>query len=105
MLLGCMRMTCDTPYILDPDVRDCPKLVELERILGDLLADRPQRKILIFSEWVRMLDLVRELAIEMGLDFAWHTGAVPQDRRRGRSIHGGCRRIAGSRRRGTSPLR
>ena len=82
MLLGCMRMTCDTPYILDPDVRDCPKLVELERILGDLLADRPQRKILIFSEWVRMLDLVRELAIEMGLDFAWHTGAVPQDRRR-----------------------
>ncbi|WP_136661429.1 DEAD/DEAH box helicase [Nitratireductor sp. XY-223] len=82
MLLGCMRMTCDTPYILDPDVRDCPKLVELERILGDLLADRPQRKVLIFSEWVRMLDLVRELAIEMGLDFAWHTGAVPQDRRR-----------------------
>ena len=82
MLLGCMRMTCDTPYILDPDVRDCPKLVELERILGDLLADRPQRKILIFSEWVRMLELVRELAIEMGLDFAWHTGAVPQDRRR-----------------------
>ena len=82
MLLGCMRMTCDTPYILDPDVRDCPKLEELERILGDLLADRPERKILVFSEWVRMLELVRELAIEMGLDFAWHTGTVPQARRR-----------------------
>jgi hypothetical protein len=82
MLLGCMRMTCDTPYILDSEVRDCPKLEELERILSDLLDDNPQRKIIIFSEWVRMLELVRELAGEMGLEFAWHTGSVPQDRRR-----------------------
>ncbi len=43
--------------------------MELERSLGDLPTDRPQRKILIFSEWVRMLELVRKLAIEMGLDF------------------------------------
>ncbi len=82
LLLGCMRMTCDTPYILDAEVRDCPKLEELERILGDLLDENPDRKILIFSEWVRMLDLVRELAVEMGLEFAWHTGSVPQARRR-----------------------
>jgi hypothetical protein len=82
VLLGCMRMTCDTPYILDPETRDCPKLEELEGILDDLLAEDPQRKIIIFSEWVRMLDLVRELAGEMGLEFAWHTGSVPQDRRR-----------------------
>jgi hypothetical protein len=82
VLLGCMRMTCDTPYILDPETRDCPKLEELEGILDDLLAEDPQRKIIIFSEWVRMLELVRELAGEMGLEFAWHTGSVPQDRRR-----------------------
>ncbi len=82
LLLACMRMTCDTPYILDADNRDCPKLEELERILGDLLAEDSGRKIIIFSEWVRMLELVRELALEMGLEFAWHTGSVPQDRRR-----------------------
>ena len=76
-----MRMICDTPYILDPAVRDCPKLEELERILGDLLAEEG-RKIIIFSEWVRMLELVRELAVEMGAEFAWHTGSVPQERRR-----------------------
>ena len=29
-----------------------------------------------------MLFLVRELAQEMGLEFAWHTGSVPQERRR-----------------------
>ena len=82
LLLGCMRMTCDTPYILDSDNRDCPKLEELERIVGDLMAEDGDRKIIVFSEWVRMLELVRELAVEMDLEFAWHTGSVSQDRRR-----------------------
>ena len=79
--LACMRMTCDTPYILDPKVRDCPKLEELERVLEEILEDG-DRKIIVFSEWVRMLDLVRERLGELDLDFALHTGSVPQNRRR-----------------------
>jgi hypothetical protein len=80
-LLACMRMICDTPYILDPACRASPKLDELENILAELLAE-PEKKIIIFSEWERMLELVRELAQEIGVEFAWHTGSVPQDRRR-----------------------
>jgi hypothetical protein len=79
--LACMRMTCDTTYILSPDNRECPKLHELEAVLGDLDV-RSQRKAIIFSEWQRMLELVRDLAKEMGLAFAWHTGEVPQQKRR-----------------------
>ena len=79
--LSCMRMLCDTPYILDPDCRDCPKLIELENILEELLADSAT-KIIIFSEWTRMLQLVRELTQKMGLGAAWHTGDVTQQRRR-----------------------
>ena len=79
--LACMRMICDTPAILDPNCRVCPKLEELEGVLGELLEDG-ERKLVVFSEWVRMLDLVRELAAEMGADCAWHTGEVPQLRRR-----------------------
>ena len=81
MLFACMRMVCDTPAILDPACRISPKLEELERILGDLL-EEPDRKIIVFSEWERMLELVRELAAEMGVETAWHTGSVPQQRRR-----------------------
>jgi len=79
--LACMRMVCDTPAILDPECRICPKLEELEGVLGDLLED-PDRKIIVFSEWERMLQLARELAREMGVEAAWHTGSVRQDRRR-----------------------
>jgi hypothetical protein len=81
MLLACMRMVCDTPAILDPACRISPKLEELEGILGDLL-DEPERKVIVFSEWERMLTMVRELAGEMGVDAAWHTGSLPQQRRR-----------------------
>ena len=81
MLLACMRMICDTPAILDPTCRVSPKLEELEGILSDLL-EEPGRKIIVFSEWERMLELVRELAAELGVEAAWHTGSVPQKRRR-----------------------
>ena len=81
LLLACMRMICDTPAILDPTCRVSPKLEELEGILSDLL-EEPARKIIVFSEWERMLELVRELATELGVEVAWHTGSVPQKRRR-----------------------
>jgi hypothetical protein len=93
-LLACMRMVCDTPAILDPACRVSPKLEELERIIGDLL-EEPDRKIIVFSEWERMLALVRELAAEMGVEAAWHTGSVPQQRRRAEIVRfkndPGCR--------------
>jgi len=79
--LACMRMLCDTPYILDSECRICPKLGELEAVLEELLGEDGQ-KVLVFSEWERMLELVRELASEMKVGFAWHTGSVPQGKRR-----------------------
>ncbi|MGH7103765.1 MAG: DEAD/DEAH box helicase, partial [Acetobacteraceae bacterium] len=80
-LFACMRMICDTPYILDPACRVSPKLDELEHVLTDLLSD-PERKVIVFSEWERMLELVREMVREMGIEFAWHTGSVSQEKRR-----------------------
>lgn len=79
--LACMRMVVDTPFILDSECRDCPKLIELEEILTELLQN-PDNKIIIFSEWERMLFLVKELLESKKISFAWHTGTVPQDKRR-----------------------
>ncbi len=81
LALACMRMICDTPYILDETVRDCPKLDELERVLEELLNDADS-KVIIFSEWVRMLSLVQSLLSDIGIDYALHTGSVPQKQRK-----------------------
>jgi hypothetical protein len=79
--MAMMRMVCDTNYILNPEDRVCPKLAELEKILEEC-RDNPEVKVIIFSEWERMLHLVRELCQNLDLGFAWHTGSVPQQRRR-----------------------
>ena len=80
--LNIMRMLCDTPYILDAGDRTCPKRAELEKILDECCGD-PEVKVLVFSEWEGMLELARETCRKLGLGFAWHTGRVPQRRRRG----------------------
>jgi superfamily II DNA or RNA helicase len=78
--LAMMRMICDSNYILDPDDRVCPKLGELEKILEECRENNA--KVIVFSEWERMLELVRGLCDRQGLGYAWHTGSVPQRRRR-----------------------
>lgn len=81
-ILAMMRMLCDTCYILDSKVKESPKADEAMRILGDVFAEDPSRKVLVFSEWTRMLDLMQERLDAAGWGWALHTGAVPQDRRR-----------------------
>ena len=92
MLLACMRMICDTPAILDPTCRVSPKLEELEGILSDLL-EEPERKIIVFSEWERMLEMVRELAggTGRGCGLAHRLGAAAAPPRRDRSLQAGPR--------------
>lgn len=79
--LAMMRMICDSNYILDRETRESPKVDELRKILESALASEDV-KVIIFSEWERMLELVRDLCRELGTGFAWHTGSVPQQKRR-----------------------
>jgi len=79
--LARMRMLCDTPYILDEDCRVCPKLDEIAALLDAALAT-PGEKVVVFSEWERMLALVRASCERLRIDAAWHTGAVPSAKRR-----------------------
>lgn len=80
--LGLMRMLCDSCYILDPKIKDSPKLDEFESVLDDIFADDPTRKVIVFSEWTRMLDLLVERLEARNIGYALHTGLVPQKRRR-----------------------
>ncbi len=81
ILLGMMRMLCDSQFILDQETKVSPKLDELIEIYDTALAD-PDTKIIVFSEWIRMLTLVREHLERRKIGYAWHTGSVPQIKRR-----------------------
>lgn len=78
--LAMMRMICDTNFILDPKDKTCPKLGELEKLLDECAEN--DAKVIVFSEWERMLGLVRELCEKRRIGYAWHTGTVPQQKRR-----------------------
>ncbi|MBQ6470763.1 MAG: hypothetical protein IJJ33_02150 [Victivallales bacterium] len=43
---------------MDGDVCESPKVDELMELLASFQRDVPGRKVLVFSEWVRMLELV-----------------------------------------------
>lgn len=82
ILLNIMRMICDSPSLIKNNpCSDCPKIDELGRILDETLSS-PDVKVIIFSEWVGMLEKVRAWAEKEDIGFAWHTGSVPQKRRR-----------------------
>lgn len=78
--LACMRMVCDSAYILDKNARACPKLDEFREVLESLL--QGDHKIIVFSEWIGMLDLVRGVLKTLSVGHARHTGRQTQQTRR-----------------------
>jgi len=81
-LLAC-RMAADGTYLVDKKT-PCysSKLVELEGLLGQLIGE-PERKIILFSEWTTMLDLIQPILDRLGAGFVRLDGAVPQKKRQG----------------------
>jgi hypothetical protein len=79
-LLMC-RMTADSTYLVDKQAPGhSSKLQELEQLL-DTLAQEDNRKILLFSEWTTMLDLIEPLVKKHGWDYVRLDGSVPQKQR------------------------
>lgn len=82
LLLGNMRMVCDSTYLIDKQTHHSPKLVELNHILLEKLdVKNTGRKVIIFSEWVTMLNLIAENLKKQGLTFTMLSGKVPVKKR------------------------
>ena len=84
ILMSCLsnaRMACDSTYLLDQDQQEySSKLERLSELLEGLIAD-PTRKIVIFSEWRRMLDRIEIRLENLAADFVRLDGQVPQKKR------------------------
>lgn len=79
-LLMC-RMAADSTFLVDKQTPSySSKLEELAQLL-ETLAREEDRKIIIFSEWTTMIDLIQPLLVEKNLDFVRLDGSVPQKKR------------------------
>jgi SNF2 family DNA or RNA helicase len=81
-LLMC-RMIADSTFLADKQPPGySSKLEELGRLLDQLRAEQ-DRKIVLFSEWTTMLDLIEPLLEERNLHYVRLDGSVPQKKRQG----------------------
>jgi SNF2 family DNA or RNA helicase len=81
-LLTGMRMVCDSTYLVDEATNDSPKLEELKYILLDKLdLANLNRKVIIFSEWVKVHKLIGKMLLENKIGFTELNGSVPVKKR------------------------
>ena len=77
LLLLNMRMVCDSTFLIDKETHISPKLAELENILLEKMdAANSPVKIIIFSEWVVMLQLIAQMLHKNGIGYAMLNGKV-----------------------------
>ncbi len=78
LLLANMRMVCDSTYLIDEQTNESPKLDELKYILLEKLdVINSDRKIIIFSEWVKVHKLIGHILRENNIGFAELNGSIP----------------------------
>lgn len=75
------RMACDSTYLVDKQTPSFSSKLEVLNELLEELADEETRKIVLFSEWTTMLNLIEPLLKKHGIDFVRLDGKVPQKKR------------------------
>ncbi|MHC1777480.1 MAG: DEAD/DEAH box helicase [Lentimicrobium sp.] len=78
LLLASMRMVCDSTYLIDEETNESPKLEELKYMLLEKLdVTNSDKKIIIFSEWIKVHKLIGQVLRENNIGFAELNGSVP----------------------------
>jgi SNF2 family DNA or RNA helicase len=79
--LSCMRMVCDSTYILDQKTRFDTKIDELMVLLNDIFSNDDE-KVVIFSQWERMTRLVAKELDKLKVKYEYLHGGVPSKKRK-----------------------
>ncbi len=77
-----MRMSCNSTYLLDKTTDHGFKADEMIDLLGDML-EEPDAKVVVFSQWVRMQELVARRLEKRKWDHVMFHGSVPGTKRKG----------------------
>lgn len=81
LFLSMMRMVCDSTFILDQKSRYDTKIDEVKAIISNMM-EQNDSKVVIFSQWERMLRILATELTASGIDFCFLHGAVPSAKRK-----------------------
>ena len=80
--LARMRMAADNTYLVDHETVFGPKLDELATILDEQVLQGGE-KVVVFSQWLRMNELVEGVLNRLGIGFVHLNGGIPSKNRKG----------------------
>jgi SNF2 family DNA or RNA helicase len=80
--LASMRMVSDNTYLVDKQTVFGPKIAELETLLREIVIEGGE-KVVIFSQWLRMNELVERVLEANGIGYVHLNGGVPSKERKG----------------------
>jgi superfamily II DNA or RNA helicase len=76
-----MRMSCDSSYLVDHESDHGVKADEAVTLLEEMF-ERPKTKVVVFSQWLRMHELLVRRIKARGWDHVVFHGGVPSSKRR-----------------------
>src|SRR5262249_2056923 len=76
-----MRMACDNSYLVDHVSDQGPKAGEAVTLLEEIY-EQPDTKVVIFSQWLRMHELLVRRFQKRGWDHVLFHGGVPSGKRK-----------------------
>lgn len=79
--LARMRMVSDNTWLIDHKTRFGPKVEELEILLQEMVVEGDE-KVVIFSQWLLMNELVEEVLKRNGIGYVHLNGSVPSKKRK-----------------------
>ena len=76
-----MRMACDSTYLLDQSTKFGVKVDELVTLLQELF-EKPDTKVVLFSQWLRMHEVIQPRLRDNRWDHVLFHGGVPGHKRK-----------------------
>jgi len=76
------RMSCNAAGLVDKETVGSPKLAEFDQLIADVCLGN-NRKVVVFSEWIRFCDMAAACADRRGIGYVRLDGSVPSPQRGG----------------------
>ncbi|WDF80720.1 SNF2-related protein [Mucilaginibacter sp. KACC 22773] len=71
-----LRQICDSPLLIDGEKPPGSESAKIEMLIEQIESKQHQHKILVFSQFVSMLELIRKELLSRKIEFCWLTGST-----------------------------